>query len=230
AREIQRQNLTTEEYKKAIQLRKIWCEGNFSHQKENHNLRRTRKRGIERVTEQCLLSACALNLKRMVKLLKGELLQTIYSMFSARRTSGLYFFEKFSGFVNSTIPLLTCPATLLYDINDNSDDTFDSGSHISIDDTDVINVISRSTVPQFFLHHRGGPGSSPSQLRPAGRQPANGEAGGLPDAMLAFTKHSLSEGLKRTAKITMLSEVFYRRKEKCRCHSEGNALAFPVLV
>jgi len=54
-----------------MRLRKIWCEGNFSHQKERHNLRRTRKRGIEKVTEQCLLSACALNLKRMVKALKG---------------------------------------------------------------------------------------------------------------------------------------------------------------
>jgi len=95
--------LTTEEYKKAIQLRKIWCEGNFSHQKENHNLRRTRKRGIERVTEQCLLSACALNLKRMVKLLKGKLLQTIYSMFISSVDYRAVFFEKFSGFVNRAV-------------------------------------------------------------------------------------------------------------------------------
>ena len=73
--------INSPEYYYSMRLRKIWCEGNFSHQKENHNLRRTRKRGIERVTEQCLLSACALNLKRMVKLLKGRLLQTIYSMF-----------------------------------------------------------------------------------------------------------------------------------------------------
>ena len=29
----------------------------------------------------------------------------------------------------------------------------------------------------------------PSQQRPVGRQPANGEAGGLPEAMLAFTKY-----------------------------------------
>lgn len=40
---------------------------------------------------------------------------------------------------------------------DNNDDTFDSGSHIIIDVTDVINVILRSTIPQFFLHHKGGP-------------------------------------------------------------------------
>lgn len=69
ARSIQRQNIGTPEYRAAMRLRKIWCEGNFSHQKANHNLTRTRKRGIERVTEQCLLSACALNLKRLVKCL-----------------------------------------------------------------------------------------------------------------------------------------------------------------
>ena len=69
ARSIQRQNIGTPEYHAAMRLRKIWCEGNFSHQKANHNLTRTRKRGIERVTEQCLLSACALNLKRLVKYL-----------------------------------------------------------------------------------------------------------------------------------------------------------------
>lgn len=57
ARSIQRQNIGTTEYRAAMRLRKIWCEGNFSHQKANHNLTRTRKRGIERVTEQCLLSA-----------------------------------------------------------------------------------------------------------------------------------------------------------------------------
>lgn len=73
ARCEQAKNIGTPEYFKAMRLRKIWCEGNFSHQKERHNLRRTRKRGIEKVTEQCLLSACALNLKRLVKALKGSL-------------------------------------------------------------------------------------------------------------------------------------------------------------
>ena len=67
ARQYQIKNLNTPEYHAAMQLRKIWCEGNFAHQKEQHNLRRTFKRGIEKVTEQCLLSACALNLKRLVK-------------------------------------------------------------------------------------------------------------------------------------------------------------------
>lgn len=67
ARECQAANFNTPEYHNAMRLRKIWCEGNFAHQKERHNLRRTFKRGIEKITEQCLLSACALNLKRLVK-------------------------------------------------------------------------------------------------------------------------------------------------------------------
>lgn len=67
ARQEQFKNVNTPEYHNAMTLRRIWCEGNFSHQKEQHNLRRTFKRGIEKITEQCLLSACALNLKRLVK-------------------------------------------------------------------------------------------------------------------------------------------------------------------
>lgn len=67
ARREQAMNNGTTEYYEAMRLRKIWCEGNFSHQKERHNLKRTFKRGIEKITEQCLLSACALNLKRLVK-------------------------------------------------------------------------------------------------------------------------------------------------------------------
>lgn len=67
ARQEQAKNINTPEYFAAMRLRQIWCEGNFSHQKQRHNLRRTLKRGIEKVTEQCLLSACALNLKRLVK-------------------------------------------------------------------------------------------------------------------------------------------------------------------
>lgn len=57
-------------YMSAMRLRKIWCEGNFAHQKANHNLARLRKRGLGNAHEHCLLSATALNLKRMVKLLR----------------------------------------------------------------------------------------------------------------------------------------------------------------
>lgn len=68
--EIQRRNVKTPRHLEIMRLRQIWCEGNFSHQKSNHNLTRTRKRGIAKVQEQCFLSACALNLKRLVKHLK----------------------------------------------------------------------------------------------------------------------------------------------------------------
>lgn len=67
----QRENNNTPEYYKALRLRQVLCEGNFSHQKANHNLKRTRKRGLGKATEHCLLSATAFNLRRMVKLLRA---------------------------------------------------------------------------------------------------------------------------------------------------------------
>ena len=54
-------------YKRMLRRRSVVCEGNFGLQKSCHNLRFTRKRGMENVSEQCLLSATALNLKRLVK-------------------------------------------------------------------------------------------------------------------------------------------------------------------
>lgn len=54
--------------------RRIYCEGNFALQKDNYNLRRTRKRGNRNVTEHCLLSALALNLKRLVRYLRNNLI------------------------------------------------------------------------------------------------------------------------------------------------------------
>ena len=64
-----RTNDHTPEYAAAMRLRRIWCEGNFAHQKANHNLTRVRKRGLGKASVHCLLSATALNLKRMVRLL-----------------------------------------------------------------------------------------------------------------------------------------------------------------
>ena len=49
-----------------MRLRQIWIEGSFSVLKREHCLEHIRKRGIPGVTEECLLSAMALNLKRMV--------------------------------------------------------------------------------------------------------------------------------------------------------------------
>ena len=66
-REAGHQRKGTRKYKWILRRRQVVCEGNFGLQKRCHNLRFTRKRGIENVTEQCLLSACALNLKRLVK-------------------------------------------------------------------------------------------------------------------------------------------------------------------
>jgi transposase len=59
-------------YTEAMTLRRIYCEGNFGIMKENHNLRKTRKRGIKNVLEQCLFSALALNIKKLIKYSKGE--------------------------------------------------------------------------------------------------------------------------------------------------------------
>lgn len=68
-RQAQQKLVGTDDWREALRLRQIWCEGNFSRQKASHNLKFTRKRGIVKIQEQCLLSACALNLKRMVKYL-----------------------------------------------------------------------------------------------------------------------------------------------------------------
>lgn len=57
----------TAEYMHMMRLRKIWAEGSFSAMKREHCLSKIRKRGISAATEECLLSAMALNLKRMVK-------------------------------------------------------------------------------------------------------------------------------------------------------------------
>jgi hypothetical protein len=62
-------NNGTPAYWAAMRKRKILCEGNFAHQKAGHNLTRTRKRGLGNAFEHCLLSATALNVRRMVRIL-----------------------------------------------------------------------------------------------------------------------------------------------------------------
>jgi len=56
-------------HKAALALRQIWCEGTFAAQKARHNLRSLFRRGLEAAEDHCLLSATAINLKRMVKCL-----------------------------------------------------------------------------------------------------------------------------------------------------------------
>jgi hypothetical protein len=60
----------TPAYQEVKRLRSIWSEGTFGELKNNHNLKRHRKGGIYRVAEECILSAMALNLKRMIKIIK----------------------------------------------------------------------------------------------------------------------------------------------------------------
>ena len=55
------------EYRHALRLRQIWCEGTFAIKKWSHNLTRVLRRGLEAAEDHCLLSATALNLKRMIK-------------------------------------------------------------------------------------------------------------------------------------------------------------------
>lgn len=57
----------TPEYIKVMRLRKVWAEGTFAALKREHNLKRIHKIGIIRAEEECLFSAMALNLKRLVK-------------------------------------------------------------------------------------------------------------------------------------------------------------------
>ena len=59
--------VNTPEYLCMMRKRKIWVEGSFAAMKREHNLLKIRKRGILAANEECLLSAMALNLKRMAK-------------------------------------------------------------------------------------------------------------------------------------------------------------------
>ena len=64
-----RNRQSTDEYRQALKKRQIWCEGTFAAQKWGHNLTRVLRRGLEAAEDHCLLSAVALNLKRMIKCL-----------------------------------------------------------------------------------------------------------------------------------------------------------------
>ena len=55
------------DYREALKKWEIWCEGTFAAQKWGHNLTRVLRRGLEAAEDHCLLSATALNLKRMIQ-------------------------------------------------------------------------------------------------------------------------------------------------------------------
>ena len=54
-------------YNHALKKRQIWCEGTFATQKSRHNMSRLGRRGLRAAKDHGLLSATAVNLKRMVK-------------------------------------------------------------------------------------------------------------------------------------------------------------------
>lgn len=56
----------TPEYSRIQRLRRIWCEGTFGILKTQHIMATTFKRGLVNIQEHGLLSASALNIKRMV--------------------------------------------------------------------------------------------------------------------------------------------------------------------
>ena len=60
----------TPEHKQVLDLRQIWCEGTFAAQKARHNLQRLYRRGLEAAEVHCLMSAMAINLKRMAKCMR----------------------------------------------------------------------------------------------------------------------------------------------------------------
>lgn len=61
-----RQRALTPEYSRIQRLRRIWCEGTFGILKSQQAMATTYKRGLVNILEQGLLSAAALNIKRMV--------------------------------------------------------------------------------------------------------------------------------------------------------------------
>ena len=61
------QRVGSPEFLSMMRLRRIWAEGSFAVLNREHCISKIRKRSISAATEECLLAAMALNLKRMVK-------------------------------------------------------------------------------------------------------------------------------------------------------------------
>jgi IS5 family transposase len=81
--EEQHLNDTTSMFLEVQRLRNIWCEGTFSHQKARHCLSKAKMRGIVQTKGQCLLSACAVNIKRLIKWAKKLPLNSVSFAFWA---------------------------------------------------------------------------------------------------------------------------------------------------
>ena len=61
------QKVGSEDYIRIMRLRQIWAERTFAVLKREHKLNKIQKRGLQKAIEEYLLSATALNLKRLVK-------------------------------------------------------------------------------------------------------------------------------------------------------------------
>ena len=90
------QRVGTPEFLSMMRLRKIWAEGSFSVLKREHCISKIRKRGILAATEECLLAAMALNLKRMA----SAVFFYLHISYSAGTTAG---FGSFLAFVNGSM-------------------------------------------------------------------------------------------------------------------------------
>ena len=82
------QRVGTPEFLSMMRLRKIWAEGSFSVLKREHCISKIRKRGILAATEECLLAAMALNLKRMEKCHLSAIFRYLPIYYSAGATMG----------------------------------------------------------------------------------------------------------------------------------------------
>ena len=96
------QRVGTPEYLTMMRLRKIWAEGSFSVLKREHCIARIRKRGILAATEECLLAAMALNLKRMVNTI-FHYFQIYCSAGTAVGSSRIFAFVNRSRFVRKIV-------------------------------------------------------------------------------------------------------------------------------
>jgi len=59
------------DYDDALRKRQIWCESTFAAQKSQHNMKQLFRRGLRAAADHCFLSACAVNLKRLVRCSAG---------------------------------------------------------------------------------------------------------------------------------------------------------------
>ena len=148
------QRVGAPEFLAMIRLRKIWAEGSFSVLKREHCISKIQKRGIPAATEECLLDAMALNLKRMAKAAFYELkilfcwagdLFLLLS-FLLLSTGSLYF----ANFPFPKHDLLICGKNKLGRIKDKLDKCQNTGSEAVFIDHKII-AVENGRAALFFI-------------------------------------------------------------------------------